>query len=146
MSPEAYIWQNNGWVKMGDVITEAGPSGNVASEAKYYQGDKYFEAGNYDYIFDVDDESGMPKCIPFNDGANPMEAAEKYCKREGLTKGYIEQIRKFLIQNSSKIPRASLRPSNETEVNTESLKVTPSTSIIEYNDVKNPPALINKIK
>lgn len=131
---------------MGDVITEAGPSGGVASEAKYYEGDKYFEAGNYDYIFDVDDESGMPKYIPFNDGANPMEAAEKYCKREGLTKGYIEQIRKFLIQNSSKIPRSSIQASKEPEVNTDSLKVTPSTSIIEYNDIKNPPALINKIK
>ena len=43
--------------------------------------------------------------IPFNDGGNPMDAAERYCMREGMTKGYIEQIRKFLIQNSSKIPR-----------------------------------------
>jgi len=25
--------------------------------------------------------------------------------REGLSKGYIEQIRKFLMQNSSNIPR-----------------------------------------
>ena len=28
---------------------------------KYYAGDKYFEAGEYDYVFDVDDESGFPK-------------------------------------------------------------------------------------
>jgi phospholipase A-2-activating protein len=73
---------------MGDVITEAGPSG-VAAQSKYYPGDKYFEAGNYDYVFDVDDESGVPKVIPFNDGDNPMDAAERYCKREGLTKGYL---------------------------------------------------------
>jgi phospholipase A-2-activating protein len=48
----------------------------------------------------VSDEPGVPKVIPFNDGDNPLEAAERYCKREGLTKGYIEQIRKFLIQKS----------------------------------------------
>lgn len=39
---------------------------------KYYHGDAYFEAGEYDYIFDVDDESGIPKTIPFNDGGNPL--------------------------------------------------------------------------
>jgi hypothetical protein len=51
--------------------------------------------------------------IPFNDGGNPMEAAEKYCKREGLTKGYLEQIRKFLIQNSSREPRSTQKESKE---------------------------------
>lgn len=69
---------------MGDVITEsggAGAPGGAAGEPRYYPGDKFFEAGNYDYIFDVDDESGVPKVIPFNDGGNPLEAAEKYCKR-----------------------------------------------------------------
>jgi hypothetical protein len=58
MSPEAFIWQNNAWVKMGDVITEGGSqgaSGAVGAEPRYYPGDKYFEAGNYDYVFDVDD-------------------------------------------------------------------------------------------
>jgi hypothetical protein len=34
-----------------------------------------------------------------------MDAAERYCRREGLSKGFSEQIRKFLIQNSSKVPR-----------------------------------------
>ena len=29
--------------------------------------------------------------------------------REGLSKGYVEQIRKFLMQNSSKIPRKALK-------------------------------------
>jgi phospholipase A-2-activating protein len=44
----------------------------MKSESKYYPGDKYFNAGTYDYLFDVDDESGIPKVIPFNDGDNPM--------------------------------------------------------------------------
>lgn len=77
----------------------------MKAEPKYYPGDNFFPAGEYDYVFDVDDESGVPKVIPFNDGDNPLEAAERYCKREGLTKGYIEQIRKFLIQNSKNAPR-----------------------------------------
>jgi len=29
--------------------------------------------------------------------------------REGLSKGYIEQIRKFLMANSSRIPREALK-------------------------------------
>ena len=76
------MWQNSQWVKIGEVITEGGSKeAGGMSEAKYYPGDKYFEAGEYDYIFDVDDESGVPKTIPFSDGANALEAAEKYCAR-----------------------------------------------------------------
>ena len=67
------MWQANKWVKIGDVITENNQGGNEASQQRrYFSGDKYFEAGEYDYVFDVDDESGIPKTIPFNDGANPL--------------------------------------------------------------------------
>ena len=107
MVPEAFMWQNNKWDKIGDVITEGGDAGGGAAkgEPRYYQGDQYFPAGEYDYIFDVDDESGVPKVIPFNDGANPMESAERYCMREGVGKAFVEQIRKFLIQNANKFSR-----------------------------------------
>jgi phospholipase A-2-activating protein len=71
MVPEAYMWQAGQWVKIGDVITEAGPAGSK-KEPQYYPGDAYFEAGNYDHIFDVDDDSGVPKIIPYNDGGNPL--------------------------------------------------------------------------
>lgn len=83
------MWQNGKWEKIGQVITENPQSGGTMTQSKYYPGDKYFDAGEYDYIFDVDDESGMHKQIPFNDGANALEAAQKYCMREGLSKGYI---------------------------------------------------------
>lgn len=114
------------------------------TQSKYYHGDKYFEAGEYDYIFDVDDESGMHKQIPYNDGANALEAAEKYCMREGLSKGYIEQIRKFLMANSSNIPRSALKTSQK-EVPQSSLKTTPQCIAIEYPDIKNPAAVLKKI-
>ena len=55
MVPEAYMWQQNKWVKIGDVITEGGSAEGGKTESKYYAGDKYFNAGTYDYLFDVDD-------------------------------------------------------------------------------------------
>lgn len=62
---------------------------------KTYSGDKFFAPGDYDYIFEVDedDENEEVKSIPFNEGDNPLEAAEKYCVREGLSKAHVEQIR-----------------------------------------------------
>ncbi len=95
------------------MITENNQGNAGMGQSRYYPGDKYFEAGDYDYIFDVDDESGVHKQIPFNDGANALEAAERYCSREGLTKGYIEQIRKFLMANSSNIPRKELKAATQ---------------------------------
>jgi len=49
------MWQEGSWKKIGDVITEGGGSGGSKGEPKYYPGDKYFEEGYYDYVFDVDD-------------------------------------------------------------------------------------------
>lgn len=54
-----------------------------AIDKKTYIGDKFFAPGDYDYIFEVDDDNEETKSIPFNEGDNPLEAAEKYCVREG---------------------------------------------------------------
>lgn len=98
-SPEAYVWnleQSEGgqgkWNKIGDVIAEP--------PKKFFEGDEYFTAGEYDYVFDVEDESGVIKKLPYNEGESMMQAAELYCGRERLSKGYIEQIRQFLRQNT----------------------------------------------
>lgn len=71
-----------------------------AINKKSYPGDQFFAAGDYDYIFDVEDDSGLRKSIPFNEGDNPMEAAEKYCARESISRGNVEQIRQFLQNNT----------------------------------------------
>ena len=42
MAPEAFMWQNGKWDKIGDVITEGGGAGGMQAESKYYPGDKYF--------------------------------------------------------------------------------------------------------
>lgn len=47
-----------------------------------YAGDKFFPAGKYDDIFDVDIGSGEIKKIPFNINDNPAEVALKFCERE----------------------------------------------------------------
>jgi hypothetical protein len=50
------MWQGGQWVKIGDVITESNQGGSGTGGGKrYYEGDKYFDAGEYDYVFDVDD-------------------------------------------------------------------------------------------
>lgn len=79
------------WEKIGDVI-----SGNAR---KIYDGDQYFEQGEYDYIFDVDYD-GLPKKLPFNEGDNVLEAADKFLAREGLGRAYVEQISNFIKNNT----------------------------------------------
>jgi phospholipase A-2-activating protein len=82
--PEVYGWDeaNQKWDKIGDVLG--------GSNKKQFHGDQYFPAGEYDYVFDVDDDSGVPKLIPLNEGDSHLEVAEKFCKREGYNKGYLQ--------------------------------------------------------
>ena len=93
--PEVYAWNDGKWEKIGDVVG--------GSNKKHYPGDKYFQSGEYDYVFDVDDESGVPKQIPFNDGDSYMDAAERFCLREGYSKHYLQQIVNFLRQNTRNV-------------------------------------------
>lgn len=64
--------------------------------------------------------------------------------REGMSKGNLEQIRKFLMQNASNIPRKAVKESTK-QVSPSSLTCTPQCIPIEYNDIKNPAGLFKKI-
>lgn len=64
--------------------------------------------------------------------------------REGISKGHIEQIRKFLMTNSSKIPRKAIKDQTK-EINYDSMRTTPQVSLIDYGDIKNPSGLFKKI-
>lgn len=55
-----------------------------------------FEAGEYDHIFDVELGDNIMRKLPYNNGGNPMLAAEKFCVREGLSRANVEQIRNFI--------------------------------------------------
>lgn len=49
------------------------------------------------------------------------------------------------MTNSSRVPRQALKQ-QPTQVNLNQLKCTPSTVLIEFNDIKDPQALFKKIK
>ena len=67
---------------------------------KHYEGDKHFPAGEYDFIFDIQDDTGLPRLLPFNKSDNPLISAEKFLARENLSVGYKEQIMNWIIKNS----------------------------------------------
>jgi len=65
-----------------------------------YEGDRLFEAMEYDHIFDVDLGDGIMRKLPYNNGSNPYESADKFVSREGLSKSMVEQIIGFLKKNA----------------------------------------------
>lgn len=96
---KAFSWKQNErkWELIGYVDM---PSGPPPETTKYYEGDRLFLAGEYDHVFDVDSGDGVIRKLPFNNGGNADEAANKFCVREGFSKGNIEQIIKFIKTNS----------------------------------------------
>jgi phospholipase A-2-activating protein len=73
-----YKWEkaNRKWELFGDV--SMGPSGPPQEKSKMYEGDRLFEAGEYDHVFDVEIGDGVMRQLPFNNGGNADEAANKF--------------------------------------------------------------------
>ena len=44
----------------------------------------------YDHIFDVDLGDALMRKLPFNNGGNALDAADKFCSREGLSRVNVE--------------------------------------------------------
>jgi phospholipase A-2-activating protein len=93
MKAKAYSWTNGQWKLVGDVAGTSHPK-------KQYEGDKFFPKGEYDYIFDIQDDSGLNRRLPFNDGENPLVCAEKFLVREGMNAEYKQQIVQFIMKNA----------------------------------------------
>jgi len=49
-----------------------------------------FPEGEYDHVFDVELDNVMTK-LPFNNGGSAIEAANKFCVREGLERAQIKE-------------------------------------------------------
>jgi PFU (PLAA family ubiquitin binding) len=81
------------------------PKSQAAVARAYYPGDQLFKEGEYDHVFDVDCGDGVLRKLPFDDGGNIDEAANKFCIKENFSKIHVEQIKKFLSENSSKVAR-----------------------------------------
>lgn len=97
-SAEAYCWKDGKWEKIGDVMN---PTATIDANGKEYEGDRMFPAGNYDHVFEVDLGDGVLRLLPYDNGSNPLVAADKFILREGLHKAYCEQITQFIKTNSS---------------------------------------------
>lgn len=95
MVPKAYMWKEGKWDYVGEVMSQ-----NVGQK-KYYEGDRFFPAGEYDFVFEVDAAEGLPKLqLPYNMGDNTLIVAEKFLMRESLPVTYKEQIMKFIKDQS----------------------------------------------
>jgi phospholipase A-2-activating protein len=92
---EAYCWQKGKWEYLGEMVGANGTMGK-----RNYEGDKFFPAGDYDFIFDIQDDSGKTRLLPFNRGDNPLEATEKFIAREQISIAFKEQILNFVIKNT----------------------------------------------
>ncbi|SCN61528.1 polyubiquitin binding protein, putative [Plasmodium chabaudi adami] len=94
---EAYKYETNGWVLIGDVVDDAN------SSKKFYIGDNLFQQGYYDEIFSIDTGYGDIKQLPYNINDNINLIAEKFCKRESISITHIKSIVDFINQNCSNL-------------------------------------------
>jgi len=91
-SVEAHQWSSatESWTKIGDVV-------NAVSQSQK----QIYEGIEYDYVFDVDIQEGAPALkLPYNVSQNPYEAAQKFLEKNGLEMGYLDQVAKFIEQNT----------------------------------------------
>ncbi|SCV69419.1 BQ2448_2439 [Microbotryum intermedium] len=88
---EAHSWSNatGAWTKIGEV------TGGVSQAQK-----QMYEGVEYDYVFDVDFADGAPKLkLPFNNGQNAYDAAQKFLIKHELPLEYTEQVVAFIDKN-----------------------------------------------
>jgi phospholipase A-2-activating protein len=96
--PEAYSWSaaKGTWEKMGEVVD--GPSMGSG-----FAGKTYYNGKMYDYVFDIELDTGMGMAkykLPYNRGENPYEAAQNFIWKHNLSQFHLDQIAKFVINNS----------------------------------------------
>ncbi|KYN97392.1 putative polyubiquitin binding protein [Plasmodium gaboni] len=100
---EAYKYENNQWVLIGDVIND------VNTNKKFYIGDDLFEQGYYDELFSIDVGFDQIKILPYNKNDNIHLIAEKFCKREHISISHIKSIVDFINQNLNQNNNTSLQ-------------------------------------
>ncbi|KAJ9218387.1 hypothetical protein DTO166G4_253 [Paecilomyces variotii] len=89
----AHTWSSatQEWIAVGTVVDAAGSGGRKIE----YLGQQY------DYVFDVDIEDGKPPLkLPYNVSQNPYEAATKFIQDNELPIGYLDQVARFITENT----------------------------------------------
>ncbi|KAH9276966.1 hypothetical protein BASA83_000481 [Batrachochytrium salamandrivorans] len=92
---EAHQWSvaESQWIKIGEVVDAIGNSRK-----------QLFQGKEYDYVFDVDIQEGVPPLkLPYNASDNPYQAAQTFIDRNDLPPGYLEQIAEFIIKNAAAV-------------------------------------------
>ncbi|KAF8197500.1 phospholipase A-2-activating protein [Pholiota molesta] len=90
---EAHQWDsaNSTWQKIGDVVDAVG-SGRK----------QLYEGKEYDYVFDVDIQDGVPPLkLPYNVAENPYNAAQTFLHRNELPLTYLDQVVNFIEKSTA---------------------------------------------
>ncbi|KAF8516963.1 phospholipase A-2-activating protein [Hysterangium stoloniferum] len=94
-SVDAYQWSSSAgqWMKAGQVVDAVG-----STRKQLYQGKEY------DYVFDVDVQAGVPPLkLPYNASENPFQAAQRFLHANDLPDTYIDEVVKFIEKNTSAV-------------------------------------------
>ncbi|KAI7828285.1 WD40-repeat-containing domain protein [Kickxella alabastrina] len=96
-SVEAYQWDQGQWNKVGEVVDAIGQTQK-----------QLFDGKEYDYVFDVDIQEGMPPLkLPFNVTENPYMAAQKFLERNELSLDQLDTVANFIIKNTDGVQLGS---------------------------------------
>lgn len=72
-----------------------------------------FPAGNYDQVISVALEDGQPSLkLPYNQGDNTMQIAQRFLTLNQLSMAYADQIRNHIEKNIQKDVQPLIRPTN----------------------------------
>eukprot|EP00921_Rhytidocystis_pertsovi_P023526 GHVQ01037633.1.p1 GENE.GHVQ01037633.1~~GHVQ01037633.1.p1 ORF type:complete len:760 (+),score=110.44 GHVQ01037633.1:304-2583(+) len=98
----AFSWNGSSWDRIGEVM-------GSAKQGPFYEGDKVFPAGNYDYIFNVEiGDNAQQHKLPFRANQNPLVAAESFCARNEISRANADEIASFIRANSTPSTTSSL--------------------------------------
>ncbi|KXN92255.1 Phospholipase A-2-activating protein [Leucoagaricus sp. SymC.cos] len=96
---EAHQWDSSSsqWQKIGDVVDAVG-----SGRKQLYQGKEY------DYVFDVDIQDGVPPLkLPYNVTENPYAAAQRFLQANEISMNYLDQVAQFIEKNTSGVNLSS---------------------------------------
>ncbi|KAI5120473.1 hypothetical protein M0805_006493 [Coniferiporia weirii] len=98
-SVEAHQWDlaSMSWQKIGEVVDAVGSGRKQLHDGK-----------EYDYVFDVDIQDGVPPLkLPYNANENPYTAAQRFLASNDLPMSYLDQVVQFIERNSSGVSLSS---------------------------------------
>ncbi|XP_071118768.1 phospholipase A-2-activating protein-like [Haliotis cracherodii] len=103
---ELYQWDaaKASWTKIGDVVGSSGGSQQTSGKTLY-------EGKEYDYVFSVDIQEGMPPLkLPYNVSEDPWFAAQRFLDKHDLSQMFLDQVAKFITDNTKGVTLGTEQP------------------------------------